>query len=86
MGKCKKAFEACQKEIADPWERLAAGIVIQAINDARAFKDGYVPQIQIGANISEFEVTQFFKSRWCGLLLGTTDIQPKQIMEELGLC
>ena len=53
----------------DPYSHLAAAIIISAFNDLKLVsKNGNL--IAEGKPISKHEIVCFFKSQWCGTLLG----------------
>lgn len=72
-----------QSESLLPHERLAVAIVEQAVDDART--------VLAKANrnplslVSHWELCRFFESKWCAILLGTTDLDGNEIAERLGL-
>ena len=68
----------------DPYRRLAASIVLQAVDDwwqlveAHVWLDNYfLPQ----KNFEELRA--FFKSEWCEFLLIHTDVKPGDILQQL---
>lgn len=68
-----------------PHENLALAIVAQTINDARAMMDGRkVYASEGGGSVSEWELLNFFQSKWCDVLLGTTDLTGEDIAERIG--
>lgn len=66
-----------------PHENLALAIVVQAIADTRTLLAGGTPKG--GGICSPHELLNFFKSQWCGTLLGTTEMQGDEIAERVGL-
>lgn len=66
-----------------PHENLALAIVTQAVNDARTLMDG--GKVRNGGVVSKWELLNFFRGQWCGVLLGTSDLDGDYIAERIGL-
>lgn len=66
------------------YRALAAAIVLQADRDLkRVRKDG--PFALEGEIVNEETLTQFFRSDWCGMLLGESGITGAAIIKARGL-
>ena len=78
-----------QKVISDggfePFEALAAGIVAQAITDARIVQRG-VEIHNAGSPVNETELIKFFEGKWCAMLLSTTNLTGQEIRERVMAC
>ena len=68
----------------EPFQNLAAAIVIQAKQDARRLngKDkAYLENQWITAK----ELIRFFESAWCSMLLGDTELEGSDIRKMVGI-
>lgn len=69
-----------------PHEALAIAIVQQAVRDTKDCVENrpyYIAQEATGVN--KYELLNFFRSKWCGILLGTTELEGEEIIERTGL-
>lgn len=78
-----RQYRAPQEYDLSPHENLALAIVVQAIVDTRTLLAGGTPKG--GGICSPHELLNFFKSQWCGTLLGTTEMQGDEIAKRVGL-
>ncbi|MBQ6398226.1 MAG: hypothetical protein IJI06_08795 [Oscillospiraceae bacterium] len=67
----------------NPWHNLAASVVARAIADTKLVKKGQKDFGEIV--VSEEELTSFFHSKYCGVLLGCTDYTGPELAERIGL-
>ena len=56
------------QNIDEPYSHLAASIIIQAYDDLRAL-DGCEHRILDQNVVNKWEIINFFRSEWCGVLL-----------------
>ena len=66
------------------YEGLAFGIVTQAVADARTIQAGkefHNPCVPITTQ----SLINFFESRWCDMLLGTTDLTGHDLRKKVGI-
>jgi hypothetical protein len=66
-----------------PHENLALSIVGTAVADAKRLRANKAPKST--KVVDQFELLNFFRSRWCAILLGTTEITGEDIMDKVGL-
>jgi len=82
----RKAEQRLVNEELAPWEHLGMAIVIQAAQDAQDLQKGRQhPNSEGCAIISEVELIRFFESKWCGILLGTTDLTGQDVRRMVGI-
>ena len=90
-SKNKRGLGAALNQILDdtelrPYENLAMGIVAQAVTDSRKILQGKKVYAQHGGQIiDQGELIHFFESRWCDVLLGTTDLTGHDIRRTVGI-
>ena len=80
-----RAYKTPEEYDLSPHENLAVAIVRQAVTDAQTLMDGGKFWGIGGNNVGKWELLNFFCSRWCGTLLGTTDLDGEEIAERIGL-
>ena len=69
-----------------PWENLAMAIVQLAVSDAKVLTERGVAKATLGHRpVSKWELINFFRSRWCAVLLGLTELDGDAIAERTGL-
>lgn len=69
-------------EELSPHENLAAAIIRRAVMDARRINDGR--DLDHGDLYRKGEITRFFNSRWCDILLCTTTLSGEDIRKAVG--
>ncbi len=70
--------------IDNPYTHLAASIILQAYDDLKALdgaERGYVEQ----SPVNKREIINFFRSKWCGLLLTCQDAVTQEQLEQAAL-
>lgn len=68
-----------------PELNLAAAIVHRAFSDVKLLKGGRTPTNEDCFKYNEHELRQFFKSRWCSMLMCVSDISAETLLKEVGL-
>ena len=74
-----------KRQINDDGAReLAMAIVIQAVEDWRKLREAGVDTLSTdGGKIALWEIKRFLKGKFCGVLLGSTDITGSDILKRL---
>lgn len=69
-----------QRSIDNPYTHLAVSIILQAYEDLKALhgaERGYVQQ----SLVTKWEIINFLRSKWCGLLLSCQDAVTQEQVE-----
>lgn len=66
-----------------PHLNLAMAIVAQAIRDGHRVVAG--TGVKRAPQATRFELINFFRSQWCGVLLGCTELTGEELIERIGL-
>ena len=66
-----------------PHLNLALTIVSQAVRDGRRVVAG--TGVKRAPQATRFELINFFRSQWCGVLLGCTELTGEELIERIGL-
>jgi hypothetical protein len=74
-----------QEYDGEPHENLAVAIVNQAVKDAQDLAKGRLQMPLVAGSTSKWELINFFRSKWCGTLLGCTNVSGEEIIERMHL-
>lgn len=67
--------------IDDPYSHLAVSIILQAYDDLKALggeEKGYIES----SVVSKWEIINFFRSKWCGILLSCQNAVTQEQMQD----
>lgn len=86
---CKQPISGAIKKFygdpeLEPYQNLAAAIVIQAKQDAKRL-NGRKQAIMDNQLINSSELIRFFESAWCSMLLGDTALEGSEIRKLVGI-
>lgn len=76
-----KSKTGAVRDIDEPYSHLAVSIILQAYDDLKALdgaERGYVEQ----SPVNRWEIINFFRSNWCGLLLTCQDAVTQEQLEQ----
>lgn len=81
--KCKGCYITTETSELPAHLNLALAIVGQAVRDGRSIVRRN--SVSRAPQATRWELINFFRSQWCGVLLGCTDLTGEDIMERIGL-
>lgn len=84
--KPRQPYKLYNDDETDPMVNLASAIVHQAVRDAYAVAGkGVMDNARDAAGVNKYELLNFFRSKWCGILIGCTDLEAETLIERTGL-
>lgn len=84
--KQRQPYKVYNDDEVDPLVNLATAIVYQAVRDAFAIAGkGVLDVPQEATGVNKYELLNFFRSRWCGILIGCTELETETLIERTGL-
>ena len=81
----KKTERRCVlRKIDDPYSHLAASIIIQAFEDLKNL-EGEESAILTSSVVGRYEILNFLRSKWCGLLLSCQSTVTQEKIESAAM-
>lgn len=81
----KKTERRCVlRKIDDPYSHLAVSIIIQAFEDLKEL-DGEETAILTSSVVGRYEILNFLRSEWCGLLLSCQSAVTQEKIESAAM-
>ena len=82
----RQPYKIYNDDEVNPLVNLATAIVNQAVRDALAVGGkGTLDAPKEAYGVNKYELLNFFRSKWCGILRGCTDLEAEALIERTGL-